>query len=243
MTKTNQPDSKGILPWDHYLPGVSIDCVIFGYHRGELKILILEYKKTGLFALPGGFVRKNEELEAAAIRVLHERTGLSDIYLNQFHTFGSKERGDPGPMRTVLEKNNLPIEDNRFLLSRFISISYYALVDFKRVNPIADELSDSCNWVNYPELPRLILDHNLIADKALAHLRRNIDNRAVGLNLLNKKFTMAELQQLYETILGEGLNRTGFHRKMMLSGRLKRLGKKKTGGAHRAPYLYSFQSK
>ncbi|MEX2435926.1 MAG: NUDIX domain-containing protein [Balneolaceae bacterium] len=241
MNKDLNQDSKENMNWNDYLPGVSIDCVIFGYHRKELKILILEYKKTGLFALPGGFIKQDENLENAAVRVLKDRTGLSDIYLNQFHTFGSTERGDPGPMRTVLENNNRSIEENRFLLNRFISISYYALVDFKKVHPVADYFSDSCDWYDTADLPNLILDHNLIAETALGHLRRNIDNEAVGLNLLDEKFTMSDLQQLYETILGEKLNRTGFHRKMMLSGKLQRLGKKKTGGAHRAPFLYKFE--
>ena len=243
MADSGTLNQQNPLSWEAYLPGVSIDCAIFGYHQAELKVLILKYKKTGLSALPGGFIRKDEDLEDAAVRVLKERTGLSDIYLNQFHTFGSVERGDPGPMKTVLKNNNRSENENRFLLNRFISISYYALVDFKRVIPTADDLSDSCTWIGYQELPELILDHNLIADTALDHLRMNIDQKAVGLNLLKEEFTMAELQLLHETILGEKLNRTGFHRKMMLSGRLTRLGKKKTGGAHRAPYLYSFQSK
>ncbi len=226
--------------WDHYIPGVSVDCVIFGYHRKELKILILEYKKTGLFALPGGFIKKNESLSNAANRVLFERTGLSDIYLNQFHTFGSLSRDNPEPMRIVLEKNEQPIEPNKFLLNRFISISYYALVDFKKVNPVPDFLSDSCTWYDVDNLPEMILDHRDIFETALEHLKQNIDNRAVGLNLMDEKFTMGELQNLYETILGEKLNRTGFHRKMMQSGRVKRLGKKKTGKSHRSPYLYKF---
>lgn len=243
MEKSIDHSFHGTINWEDYLPGVSIDCVIFGYHRNELKMLVLEYKKTGLFALPGGFIKKNENLEDAAVRVLKERTGLSDIYLNQFHTFGNTDRDDPEPLRTVLEKNNQPIEQNRFLLNRFISISYYALVDFKRVIPVADHLSDSCDWYDAAGLPDLILDHNVIAETALTHLRRNIDHEAVGLNLLDEQFTMGELQQLYETILDKKLNRTGFHRKMMLSGQLKRLGKKKTGGAHRSPYIYSFQSK
>ncbi|TVQ01916.1 MAG: NUDIX hydrolase [Balneolaceae bacterium] len=228
------------LSWEEFMPGISIDCVIFGYHRRELKILILEYKKSGIFALPGGFLRKNEELNDAAKRVLFERTGLADIYLYQFHTFGSLKRSDTRPMQTVLEKNNTPFDDGHFLLQRFISVSYYALVDFKQAEPVADVLSDSCRWYDTDKLPQLMLDHHNIFEKALKHLQINIDRSVVGLNLLDDTFTMSELQNLYETILGEKLNRTGFHRKMMLSGRLKRLGKKKTGKPHRSPYVYRF---
>lgn len=238
-TKTDHQPAEP-MNWELYMPGISIDCVIFGYHNKELKILILEYKKSGIFALPGGFLRKDEELKDAAKRVLFERTGLRDIYLNQFHTFGSLKRGDIGPMHTVLRKNNMPFDNRHFLLQRFISVSYYALVDFKQVDPVADILSDSCQWYDSHHLPPLMLDHHEIFEKALEHLRNNIDRSVVGLNLLDDTFTMRELQNLYETILGEKLNRTGFHRKMMLSGQLKRLGKKKTGKAHRSPFVYKF---
>lgn len=228
--------------WKQFLPGISVDCVIFGYHKEELKILILEYKKTGLFALPGGFIMQDEDIDSAAKRVLEERTGLSDIYLKQFHTFGNLERFDPEPLRTILTKTNQQFKENHFLLKRFISVSYYALINFKKAEPIADALSDSCRWYDVDELPPLMLDHSRIFEVALSHLRENMDQNVVGLNLLTNKFTMRELQNLYETILDEKLNRTGFHRKMMLSGRLKRIGKKQTGGAHRAPYLYQFQT-
>jgi 8-oxo-dGTP diphosphatase len=230
-----QPD------WDQYLPGISIDCVIFGYRDQTLKILILEYKKTDLHALPGGFIGKTENLDDAAVRVLHERTGLSDIYLNQFQTFGSLRRYDRKPIQTILEKNNMAVEENSFLLSRFVSVCYYALIDTGKAEPVADYLSDSCRWVNVEELPELIQDHREMVDTALKHLQQNIDNQAVGLNLLEDLFTMQELQKLYETILGKELNRTGFHRKMMLSKRLERVGKKITGKAHRSPYLYRFK--
>lgn len=229
------------LDWDEYLPGLSIDCVIFGYHKKELKILIHEYKKTGLFALPGGFIRCNEDIDTAAKRVLKERTGLSDIYLKQFRTFGSLERFDPEPMRTILTKTGQNFSENHFLFNRFVSISYYALVNFKKADPIADALSDSCQWYDVDELPPLMLDHSNIFEVAYSHLKENIDQNVVGLNLLTSKFTMGELQNLYETILKKKLNRTGFHRKMMISGRLKRIGKKQTGEAHRSPYLYQFQ--
>lgn len=134
---------------------------------------------------------------------------------------------------------HIPRSDH-FFLQRFILVSCYALVYFRKVTPVADVLSDSCRWYDVIELPEFILDHHYIYETALQHLRDHIDKPHVGQNLLDTPITMGELQSLYETILGKKLKRTGFHRKMMISGRLKRLGKKKTGRAHRAFFLYTF---
>lgn len=228
------------VDWQQFLPGISIDCVIFGYHERELKILILEYKNTGYFALPGGFIGKDETLHEAAKRVLKERTSLQDIYLNQFYTFGNLQRHDPKYMRSVVQANGIENTENHWLLQRFISVGYYALVDFSQVEPTADPLSDSCRWYDLDGLPKLIQDHRFIVEKALETMRENIHHRAVSSNLLSDTFTMGDLRALHETILDEEINRTSFHRKMVNSGELKRIGKKKTGGAHRAPYLYKF---
>ena len=200
--------------WNKYMAGISIDCVIFGYNKGELKILLLEYKKTGLFALPGGFIKKNESLDSAAKHTLFKRTGLKNIFLNQFHTFGSLERVNPTPMKQLMVNNNTHLPDNHWLYQRFITVGYYALVDYKKAEPVPDMFSDSCRWYDINNLPELILDHNTIVQKAFQQLKDNIDHKAVGLNLLDKTFTMAELKKLYETILEEELHRTGFHRKM-----------------------------
>lgn len=225
---------------DLYIPGISIDCVIFGYHQKKLKVLILEYRKTNLFALPGGFLGKDESLDDAAARILYERTGLSEIYLNQFYTFGGLSRDDPGPMKKIMAANNIHLPDDHWLMQRFISIAYYALVDYRKTQPEADMYSDSCRWYDFKELPDLMLDHYSIFELALGHLRDNIDHKATGLNLLEDNFTMGDLRNLYETILGEEINRSAFHRKMIRSGKLKRIGKKKTGKSHRSPYLYKF---
>ncbi|MEX0647222.1 MAG: NUDIX domain-containing protein [Balneolaceae bacterium] len=226
--------------WDHFLNGISIDCVIFGYHQKELKILILEYKQINTYALPGGFIKNDENLNEAAKRVLAERTGLKDIYLNQFHTFGDLSRHDPEPMKNLIKKSGMNFPDDHWLFQRFITVGYYALVDFNKATPVPGPFSDRCEWYDVNDLPELMQDHRLIVEKALGELRDNIDHKAVGLNLLDNVFTMGELKDLYETISGKKLNRTSFHRKMMKSGRLKRLGKKSTGKAHRSPYLYRF---
>lgn len=230
------PDGQG------WLPGLAIDCVIFGFHQNQLKILLLEYENTALLALPGGFIKEQENVNDAAKRVLWERTGLTDIYLEQFYTFGDLARYHADTMRTILIGKHLDPNDYPWLLKRFVSISYYALVDFTKAVPTPDLLSDKCEWHDLTKLPTLMLDHQSIVQKALETLRVNLDHKLIGSNLLPETFTMQELQNLYETILNQKLVRTNFQRKMLSLGILERVAKKMTGGAHRAPYLYRFYS-
>ncbi|MVM38008.1 NUDIX domain-containing protein [Spirosoma sp. HMF3257] len=225
-----------------YLPGLAIDTVIFGFHQNQLKILLLEYHNTGLMALPGGFILANENLNDAARRVLWERTGLSDIYLEQFYVFGDLARFDPTPMRAIMTAKGFTPPDNHWLLDRFISVGYYALVDFTKAVPIPDSLSDSCGWYDLAKLPPLMQDHQQIVQKALDTLRTDLDRKLIGFNLLSETFTMADLQRLYETILDQKLHRSGFQRKMLSLGILERLDKQYSGGAHKAPFLYRFIS-
>lgn len=233
-------DHKMDVNWDKYLPGLATDCVIVGYHERELKILIMEYENTDLFALPGGFIENDEDLDKAASRVLLDRTGLKDIYLSQFHTFGKHNRNDTEAMKIVMKNNDIDFDENHWLLNRFVSVGYVALVDYKAVNPAPGIMSSNCAWFDLDSIPPLIQDHQEIIDEALLYLKNHVDDKLLGANLLVDSFTMKDLQKLHETILGQKLHRTGFHRKMMDSGHLKRLGKKKTGKAHRSPYLYRF---
>ncbi|MCX6217814.1 NUDIX domain-containing protein [Spirosoma sp.] len=230
-----------------FLPGLALDFVIFGFHQNQLKILLLEYRNTGLFALPGGFIRQNENLNDAARRVLAERTSLTDIFLEQFYTFGDLARYDVAPMRAIMEAKGITPTDNHWLLRRFVSVGYYALIDFTKAVPIPDSLSDTCTWYELTALPTLIQDHRLIVQKALETLRADLDRNLTGFNqwaapLLSDIFTMADLQRLYETILGQPLHRSSFQRKMLSLGILERLDKKYSGGAHKAPYLYRFRT-
>jgi 8-oxo-dGTP diphosphatase len=114
------------------------------------------------------------------------------------------------------------------------------LINYNKVKPQPDALSDSCEWYDVGSLPKLILDHVTIVEKALTTLRKNLDEKIVGMNLLPEIFTMKDLQQVYEAILGEPLQRTNFQRKMLSSGLLVRHNKQYTGKAHKAPYQYSF---
>ena len=226
---------------DDYLHHIAFDSVVFGFSGEKLKILILEYHNTGLFALPGGFVRKNENLNDAVRRGLKERTGLDNIYLEQFYTFGDVARYKPEVMERIINANRLPDVDLSWLLDRFISVAYYALINYEEVVPTPDALSDSCTWYEVDQLPPLMLDHGQIVQRALATLRENINRKLVGGNLLPARFTMKELQQVYEAILGEKLHRGTFQRKMLSLGVLKRHEKQYSGAANKAPFLYSFE--
>lgn len=241
---TDNPDLKEyweIRPMP--LPSVSIDCVIFGFHDNQLKILLLRYKNTDFFALPGGFINQDENLEDAAARVLEERTGLQNIYLEQYYVFGDKNRRFDATHHELMNGSGITLKPGHFLLNRFISIGYYALIDFSKAIPTPDAFSASCEWYDLETIPALIFDHDFILQKALHTLRTNLDEKLIGLNLLPETFTMNEFQNLYETILGEKIARSNFQRKVLGMDILKRLDKKITGGAHKAPYLYCFDTK
>lgn len=227
------------LEAQNYLPHIAYDSVVFGFSGDKLKILIMEYHNTRLFALPGGFVRTNEALNDAVRRGLKERTGLDNIYLEQFYTFGDMARFRPEVMKTILKANYDAVPDDHWLLDRFISVAYYALIDYKQVVPRPDAISDSCTWYDVDQLPELILDHRKIVEKALQTLRQNLDHKLT--NLLPEKFTMKQLQLVYEAILGEKLRRTTFQRKLLASDLLVRHEKLYNGKAHKAPFLYSFR--
>ena len=205
------------------------------------RILLMEYHNTGFFALPGGFVLRKENLNDAVRRGLKERTGLDNIYLEQCYVFGDADRNTGKEMKKILKANGHVVNDDHWLLDRFISIAYYALINYENVVPKPDALSDSCTWYDIDDLPELIFGHNAIVEKALQTLRNNINQRLVGINLLPQKFTMKDLQQVYEAILGEKLRRTTFQRKMLGLNILKRHGKYFSGSANKAPYLYSFK--
>ena len=237
ITTEGDRDGKG------FMHGLAVDAVIFGFHERQLKVLLLEYKSTGLFALPGGFVGEQENLNDAAVRVVNNRTGLHNIFLEQFYTFGDYSRYDPTPMRAIMQARNSNIPEDHWLLRRFITVGYYALVDFTQAIPTPDEISDSCRWYDLNALPKLIQDHALIIQKALETLQVSLDQKLTGFNLLPEQFTMGELQSVYETIQNKQLIRAAFQRKMLSLGILELVAKKMTGKAHKAPYLYRFVQK
>jgi len=225
------------------LPGVSIDNVIFGFHEFQLKVLLLQSTSKKIWMLPGGFVGKGEHIDDAAARVLKERTGLDDIFLQQFYTFGQPERSGNKLLQKAIRSMGLKYDKDHWVLQRFISVGYYALVEYAKVNPRHDDFTLACAWHELDKLPELLLDHNGIISKALEEMRLKLNYQPIGYNLLPGEFTMKNLQTLYETILGRKLDRGNFNRKMLAYGILDRKEKQFSGGAHKAPYLYTFNKK
>ncbi len=222
-----------------YLKHISVDCVIFGFHNNELKVLLLKASYAGKWALPGGFILKEEHMDQSAERILKMRTGLDKIYLHQFYVFSDPGRSTKKINQQFLKNVGFNAEKS-WMFERFITVGYTALVDFTKVTPVPDNISDACEWFTVSEIPNFILDHKNIFDKALDNLRSELNFRPVGYNLLSKKFTMPELQKLYETILNRKLDRRNFQRKIEATGILKRLSETKKGVAHKAPFYYKF---
>lgn len=235
---------KGVLANKENLqPGLSIDCVIFGFHDNQLKVLLIKTKYSEQWALPGGFIPLDEDIDEAAVHILQGRTGLEGIFLRQFSTFGRANRNPTSFSDTVLRFHGIPEAEASWYRSRFVTIGYYALVDFLQAIPQPEGNNEIVEWIDCNAVPDLILDHKEIFDKALETLRMELNLMPVGYNLLPEKFTIPELQRLYETILGRKLDRRNFLRKITSIGILTKLDEKKSNVAHKAPNLYSFDKK
>lgn len=225
-----------------YVPHVCIDCAIFGYHERQLKILLLKNKAIAGFCLPGGYIRRTETLTEAASRIVRERTGIGNLFLQQFKTFG-----DPGRNRIKeLDEKKLSaltgfeIGKDCWFLDQTISVGFYAITDFSKAVPQPDFMSDECAWFDVREIPSLVFDHNQMFAEALHVLRVQLYHYPIGYNLLARKFTLAEIHALYETILGRKLDISNFPKKLISLKLIKKLNEKRMIGAHRAPHLYKF---
>jgi 8-oxo-dGTP diphosphatase len=238
----NVSSTDARLGGEMYIPQLSVDCVIFGFHDHQLKVLLLKPRKYDFWTLPGGLVAQTEGVDEAAQRVLRERTSLTDIYLEQFRVFGDAGRSTIDTMKKFLENNDLDVADFSWLLKRYVSVGYYALVDFSVIKPVTDRFSEMYEWCDVRQLPEMGFDHREIAEKALETLQLMLDHKLVGFNLLSETFTMNELQSLYETILNTPFRRNNFQRKMLNLGILERVEKLYTGAANKAPYLYKFKA-
>ncbi|MBW3521586.1 MULTISPECIES: NUDIX domain-containing protein [unclassified Chryseobacterium] len=218
---------------DLFLPHLSADPVVFGFDQSELKVLLLQMTYRKQWLLPGGYVKKEEDIDDAAKRVLKERAGVSDVYLEEFAVFGKNKRSE-----FYFED----FDDSLWQKQRFVSIGYYALYNPDNANLVVDELSEKCEWISLSQLNEieLAMDHREIIEKALLTLRERITYKPIGYNLLPEKFTLSELQKLYETILGKELNRGNFYRKIKNLEILTKLNEQRRGGAHKSPDLYSF---
>ncbi|MCT2563852.1 NUDIX hydrolase [Chryseobacterium herbae] len=233
MDSKQQLLQQSIAAKDIFLPHISADPVIFGFEHNELKVLLLKTNYRQKWLLPGGYVKKDEDLDDAVKRILKERSGVTDVYLEEFGVFGKKNRS---------EFHFEDFDDTLFQKQRFVTVGYYALYSPSRFHLIPDEFSETCEWVFISQLPEIEfgMDHYEIIQKALFTLRQKISTKPIGRNLLPEKFTLPELQKLYEAVLGKELNRGNFYRKIKNLGILKKLEEQRRGGAHKAPDLYSF---
>ncbi|HWP48429.1 MAG TPA: NUDIX domain-containing protein [Candidatus Limnocylindrales bacterium] len=203
---------------------VTVDIVIFTILEADLKVLLVKRKIPpfkGMWAIPGGFVRKDESLDHAARRELKEETHVSDVYLEQLYTFGDPHR-DPR--------------------MRVITVAYFALINSEELNLRASPNVEEVQWFSMYKLPPLAFDHKEILDYALERLRNKLNYTTVGFQLLPEKFTLTELQKVYEIILNKKLDKRNFRKKILSMGILKECeGETKIyRGYHRPAQLYSF---
>jgi 8-oxo-dGTP diphosphatase len=210
--------------YEYPRPAVTVDCVIFGYggDHDSLNVLLIERKAppfVGQWALPGGFIHMTETLDQAARRELQEETGVEPAFLEQLYTFGGIGRDPRG---------------------RTITVAYYALVRSLDHNPAGGTDARQAAWFSIDDLPQLAFDHHDIFDAALERLRGKVRYAPIGFGLLPKKFTLYELQHLYETILETDLDKRNFRRKVKDTGLLIDTGEVQQNVPHRAARFYSF---
>ena len=223
-----------------YMAGVSVDTVIFGFHNDKLKALMLRFGNTPYFVLPGGYIMKEENLDDAALRILQERTGLKNIYLEQFYTSGNTSRSREDVVKELMQKMIGVIPNSNWFNQRFVSVCYYALIDDTKVNPVVENFFTEIKWFDVNKLPKTLYDHDMVINKALKRLQADLDEKLVGFNLMSETFTMGQLQKLYEAVYQKKFVRTNFQRKILSLNVLERLEKQYSGKSHKAPYLYRF---
>lgn len=203
------------------LKEVTIDNVIFGLDGNKLQILLVKHavgESKGSWGLPGGRVGLHQDLDAAAASALFDLTGAKDLYLEQLRAFGRVDRAH----------------------ERVLTIAYYALVKPDSCDIAPGESAEAVAWFDIKQVPTLIFDHREILDFGLNFLRHKIRHEPIGFNLLPEKFTLLQLQELYEGILDVSLDKPNFRRKMNKMNLLVSCNEKQQGVAHRAATLYRF---
>lgn len=209
--------------YDYPRPGLTVDCVVFGLDEQiDLKVLLIQRRIPPFqhqWALPGGFVQMEESLEEAARRELQEETGVQGIFLEQLYTFGDLGR-DPR--------------------DRIISVAYYALINLTDYPLLASTDAKDATWYSVGALPTLAFDHAQILQQAIQRLQGKVCYEPIGFELLPQKFTLTQIQQLYETVLGHPLDKRNFRKKLLKMELLIPLDEQQTGVAHRAARLYQF---
>ncbi len=214
----------GMKKFDNYFKSAfTVDNVIFGFDEGDLKVLLIERTEApyyGHWALPGYFVRPDEDLDEAAIRVLFELTGLRDVYLEQVKAFGTVDRHPFG---------------------RVITVSYFSLIKIDNFVLREDsEIASQISWHSIADLPELAFDHHAILQECLIRLKRLVRIQPVGFELLPRKFTLTALQHLYEAILGTEMEKRNFRKKILSMNLLIDCNETQEGVSHRPARLYRF---
>ena len=223
---------------------VSVDCVIFGFDDAEKKLKVLtiekkvnplwkqDHKKTQ-FAIPGDLIELDEDIDDAANRILFSLTKLDNLYLKQFKTFGN-------PTRVQEEKDKEWLENFRSNPNeRVITIGYVSIVRMEDYNPQASYFAHNVCWTDIENIPEMAFDHNLIVNDAIQFLRTEI-NHEVTSELLPRKFTLSQLQELYEIILNEKLDKRNFRKQIISKGILEKTNEKQKGVSHKPAELYKF---
>ncbi|MCG8308049.1 MAG: NUDIX domain-containing protein [Cytophagales bacterium] len=205
------------------IPNISVDCVIFGFQEAKLKVLLIKRSNAFMksqWSLPGQFIFTYESAEEAAIRILYEMSGVKDIYLDQISTFS---------------------DVNRVKTKRIVTIAYMALVNIEkhRLKPFIKEAEDA-EWYDLNRIPGLALDHNEILNTGLTKLKRRFRFEPLGFELLPEKFSLRDLQNLYESLFKIQLDNRNFRKKILKIGHLTQLNEKQTNVSHRSASLYSF---
>ena len=211
--------------YEYARPALTVDCVVFGIDEDDLQVLLIRRALepfAGRWALPGGFVHLDETLENAALRELQEETGLDKVFLEQLYTFGDLDR-DPR--------------------ERVVTVAYYALVKLSDHKVKAATDATDAAWFAITDLPELAFDHQHIFDVALDRLRGKVRYQPIGFELLPRKFTLTQLQRMYETILERKLDKRNFRKKILGMDLLVELDEVEKDVAHRAARLYKFDDR
>jgi 8-oxo-dGTP diphosphatase len=217
--------SKKVSPDEAIIDALSIDCLIFGFKKNELDILLVQHGEgisKGMWALPGGWIKYSEGIKDSANRILNDLTGVSNIYLEQLKTFGSVDR---------------------YPTKRVITIAYYALVKPENYTLHPGFTAADAKWFKLSEVPKLPYDHSRILETGIKFLKHKVRHEPIGFNLLPKKFTLLQLQELYEAILDQKLDKPNFRRKLMKMNLLHESKEKQKDVSHRAASLYQFDKK
>lgn len=217
-------------------PNLSVDCVVFGFDNNGLNVLLIEQKDLGQaqkqFALPGDLVLEEESLDQAANRVLKELTQIEGIYLHQFHAFG-----DPNRVKNVKDLAWLQ-SYRQNPQARVITVAYFALVKMDDFSPEASSFAERVFWQDLHAVPPLAFDHNNIVEKGLQSLQEQFEIKHLGFELLPEKFTLNQLQVLYEAVLDKELDKRNFRKKVMKESWVTPLNEKQHGVLHKPARLY-----